>query len=376
MKILRGTAVLLGAMIFCGSSAAATPTLGDVLTNSGIEVTGDVASSYTAGFNDGQSLNYRPFNKNGNSFVFNQALVTISHAPADGFGGVVRVVAGNDAKTVNALYGSGNGEFGLHMAYLQYAHDGFKIIAGRYITLAGPERIVASVDSNISRSLLFTLAQPRVETGARASYAPNSSVRFFAGISNDERTPALTALGGPVTVGVASDSNKQKVIETGIAFTPTIKLSGALRDYYSHQDGVGFNYLDLVTTYQATHKLQFVMNADWFHAHTHSGTADLYGIAGYANYQIATAWTTSLRGEILRSKNIAFRGPAAHPVTAKRATLSEVTATLGYKPVKNVILRGELRYDLGDPHTAVVVNGDGVPRAAVGNVAVQAIYYF
>lgn len=374
MKTLLGAAVLLGAATVCGTSAAATPTVADVLANSGIKVTGDLAGSYTAGFDDGQTLNYRPFNKNSNSFIFNQALVTISHAPKDGFGGVARLIAGTDAQTVNALYGSGSSDFALHLAYLQYAHDGFKVIAGRYISLAGPERIVDPVDSNISRSLLFTLAQPRVETGVRASYAPIREVRLFVGVSNDVRTPALAALGGPVKVGVASDTNKQKVVETGIAFTPTAALDGALRDYYSHQDNVGFNYLDFVTTYKATRKLKFVVNADWFHAHTHSGSADLYGVAAYADYQVAAMWVASLRGEILRSKNIGFR--PAHPVTAKRATLSEVTATLGYTPVRNFMVRGELRYDLGDTRNAVVLNGDGIPRAAVGNVAVQAIYSF
>src|SRR5579885_2238360 len=172
---LLATAALAGCPVL---AAAAGPTLDEILTNSGITATGHLSASYTTGFNKGQTLAYRAFDVTSDSFTFNQALLNVSKLPESGFGAAVSLLAGDDAQGVNAAYGDfndsgtgvSNAKFNAMQAYLQWASGNFTVIGGRYVTLAGAEVIDDSLDSNISRSLLFQLAEPLVHTGVRASY--------------------------------------------------------------------------------------------------------------------------------------------------------------------------------------------------------------
>lgn len=355
MRKLLPTLTLLAS--FPIAASAAVPDLDTLLANTGITASGHLSGTYTHGFNDGQTLAYRAFKSNADSFEFNQAMLTVAHQPADGFGGGVTLLAGSDAAAVNGAYGNGSSaDFALEQAYLQYAHGGFSVMAGRFVTLAGAEVIDASADANISRSLLFQLAEPLVHTGVRASYALGSAT-FYLGVNNG------------IYTGNAVDTNHQKTLETGVALAPADGLSLAVYDYYSHEGGAGLNYLDFVGSLQATDKLQLVLNADWYSRHSTSlGPAYAYGVAAYANYQMNDRWQASLRGEWLETRGIAMNVPANG-----KATLGELTFTLGYSPVTHFTLRGELRYDLGDP-----VYPDPGPGFSdtQGNVAVQAIYTF
>lgn len=343
---------------------AMATTVGDILQASGITVNGHVSASYTDGFNKGQTLAYRAFDTNSNSFILNQAMLTISRTPADGLGGVVTLLTGNDAEGVNAAYGDCsadcNSKFSLEQAYLQYSHGAFSIMGGRYVTLAGAEVIDDSADTNISRSLLFQLVEPLVHTGVRASYSMGMAT-FYLGVNNG------------VYTGNASDTNKQKTLETGVALAPSAAVSLGVYDYLSHEGGAGLNYLDGVATFQATDKLQFVVNGDWYSAHA-AGTpgAFAYGFAGYLNYTINAAWGASLRGEYLETKNV-----VACPKADGKCSLSEVTGTLSYSPMKHLTVLGELRYDFSGDKIFPNPDFPG-PRMSdnQGNVALKAIYSF
>jgi len=336
----------------------------DILTHSGITASGHLSASYTDGFNKGQSLNYRTFDTNANTFEFNQAMLIVAKQPINGFGGLVNLLAGSDAKVVNAAYGNGsNADFALLQAYLQYAHDNFSIIGGRYVTLAGNEVIDDSADTNISRSFLFQLVEPLVHTGVRASYALGSTT-FYLGVNNG------------VYSGNAVDTNKQKTLEAGVSLAPTSKSNLGIYDYYSHESGAGLNYADFVGSYQITQKLQFVLNGDWYSSHsTTAAEVNAYGLAGYLNYTYNDRWKGSLRGEFVKTKNV-----VTCPKGDGKCTLSEVTATVGYSPTAHFTVLGELRYDIsGDriyadpgssPYSTNAYSNDQ------GNIAVKAIYSF
>lgn len=362
MRKYLGVLAAAGLVSLPGMASAAGPTLSDIFTNSGITESGHLSASYDYGFNKGQTLAYRAFDGDSNTFEFNQAMLNLSKLPSDGFGGAVTLLAGSDAKGVNGAYGNGSSaDFALEQAYVQYAHDGFTVMGGRYVTLAGAEVIDDSADTNISRSLLFQLAEPLVHTGVRASYAMGPAT-FYLGVNNG------------VYTGNALDTNKQKTLETGVALAPVTGMSLALYDYYSHEGGAGLNYTDFVGSYQLTEKLQFVLNGDWYTSHSATaGESNIYGFAGYLNYAFNDRWKGSLRGEYLKTKNIAMNLPPSG-----KATLSEVTATIGYSPVANLTLLGEVRYDMGDkvyPNPGVM-GVSSTYKDTQGDIAIKAIYTF
>ena len=347
-------------------SFAATPTIptiSELLSNSGISVSGHLGASYVYGFNKGSGsspgLAYRAFDTNPDSFTFNQAWLDISRLPSSGVGGEVTLLAGSDATAVNGAYGSGgNSDFSLVQAYLQYSHGAFTIMGGRYLTLSGAEVIDDSQDTNISRSFLFQLVEPLVHTGIRTSYALTDAT-FYLGVNNG------------IYTGNASDTNHQKTIEAGVSLTPSSSTSLGIYEYYSHEGQAGLSYLDFVGSYQATSKLSFVLNGDWFSQHSAvNGPAYAYGLAAYANYTFSPKWTGSLRGEVVKTKNIAQNLPPSG-----KATLSEVTATVGYAPVPSLKLLGELRYDMGDK-VYPQASATNPYTDTQGNVAVEAVYSF
>lgn len=365
MRKHLGVLAVAGLISLPGLASAAGPMLSDIFTNSGITETGHLSASYDYGFNKGQTLAYRAFDGDSDTFEFNQAMLTLAKQPSDGFGGLVTLLAGSDAKGVNAAYGNGsNADFALMQAYVQYAHDHFTIIGGRYVTLAGNEVIDDSADTNISRSLLFELAEPLVHTGVRASYALGSTT-FYLGINNG------------IYTGNALDTNKQKTLETGVSVVPTSNSSLGVYDYYSHEGGAGLKYADFVGSVQITKKLQVVLNGDWFTEHSPSfGEGNIYGLAAYLNYVFNDRWKGSLRGEYLKARDDGALVALDNANPGDKKTLGEITGTVGYSPITNLTLLGELRYDMGSK----VYPNPGLTGSdysdTQGNIAVKAIYTF
>lgn len=363
MKKYVGLLASAGACLPIMASAAG-PTLDDVLTNSGITEAGHISASYTGGFNKGQVLAYRAFDTDSNSFELNQAAITLSKLPTEGFGGLVNVTAGSDAKVINSSYGSGDGDFALTQAYLQYATGPLTVIGGRYVTLAGAEVIDDSQDANISRSLLFTLAEPLVHTGVRASYAITGTTTAYLGVNNS------------AVSGDGLDGDKTKTAETGLAYASSDKkLGAAVYDYYGVDHSVKTNFLDLDLSYQLTDKLQLVGNGDYYRFVGDGSDGYAAGVAVYANYQFTDTWKGSLRGEYLSTKSV-----LTTPAADGKSHIEDITGTVGYSPVKSVTLLGEVRWDLsGDkvfpnPGTDTVDFTDFSKNQ--GDVEVKAIYSF
>jgi hypothetical protein len=125
------------------AAAPAGPTLSQILVNSGITVAGYVDASYEASFNSTSGLTtgeikLHEFDTNSNTFEVNQAALTVSYLPTSGFGALVNVIAGEDAKVINATMSPGSSsDIALTQAYAQYAVGNLTVIGGRFVTLAG-----------------------------------------------------------------------------------------------------------------------------------------------------------------------------------------------------------------------------------------------
>lgn len=362
-----GLLATAGAAFLPALSHAAGPSLSDVLVNSGIQASGYVDTSYVAGFNKGDSLGGgavggRAFDTQSNTFTFNQAALNIGYLPSDGFGGFVNIIAGNDAKAINASYaggGSSSNEFALTQAYVQWASGNLTVIGGRFVTLSGFEVINSTLDNNISRSLLFQNAEPLVHTGVRASYKFSDLITGYLGLNNS----ALTGLG--------QDDNKQKTLEAGGLLTPTKAISVGLYEYYGFDGGSPTqktSLTDLTASWQIIDPLQVAINADYVKKFSVDGAvagSQIYGVAGYVNYTILDNLKGSLRAEYIKFKD----------GTGYSENDNEVTLTLDYSPASSFDILGEVRLD-GSANN-IYPNGD--PADAKGtesDVAIKAIWKF
>src|SRR5690349_7431719 len=107
-----GSAVIAGAFV-SGGAMAAGPGISEVLANSGVTANGWISGSYVYGFNEvsaepelnDNGLFLHAFDAQTDSFQLNQAVLNLSALPTEGFGGLVTLLAAEDAEVINGSYG-------------------------------------------------------------------------------------------------------------------------------------------------------------------------------------------------------------------------------------------------------------------------------
>jgi Putative beta-barrel porin-2, OmpL-like. bbp2 len=360
--------------------APTAPALTDVLTASGIDVHGyvDAAYSYLSGrgvFTSGTAD--RVFDTEPNSFNLHQAALTIDYQPKEGFGGLVTLTAGRDARVI-ASAGEATSNFDVTQAFAQYAHGPLTVIGGKFVTLAGAEVINSTQDTNYSRSILFGYAIPFTHTGVRLTYAASDQLSLIVGVNNGWDQ--------------LQDQNKQKTGELGVSFIPNKLFSLAVQGYSGVEQLAGGAFIgagahgvrdliDAVATYNATSQLTFILNVDWGSQENFTSLvngasikAKWDGAAAYANYQANDQWRLSVRAEYFDDKD-GYR-------TGVIQKWKEGTLTLAYLPTKFIELRGEVRYDKSDSRAFVKDSTflSGTPGGGVSDnqtsVGMEAVYKF
>lgn len=315
----------------------------------------------------------RVFDITPNGIMLQQAGVTLAYQPKQGFGGLVTPVIGHDTYIFapygwDPYYGSQWLGFAIPQAYLQYAVGSWTFMAGGFIEIAGAENLFSYNDTNFSRGILWGYAEPFTVMGLRASYVPNDKLTFLIGLNDGWDS--------------IRDTSRQKTIELGASYTfnPIFSLASYI---YSGQQRIADRtssgptgqrtLFDLITTINATDKLSLILNYDGAlqtKALLPAGNvaeAVWQGLAGYVNYKFSDKWLTSLRGEIFSDRN-GYR-------TGVVQSWKEATLTLGYKGVKNLILRAETRHDFSNVSSFVASNGIGV-GSNQQSYALEGVYQF
>lgn len=349
----------------------------EMLTASGIEVSGHIDMSYTSLSGSGRftsGVPNRVFDFERNSFNLQAIDATVAMLPKQGFGGLVNVTLGKDANAIAAYDTSPNDgtatgkkdDFDITQAFVQYATGPLSVIAGKFVTLSGAEVIKSPVNSNFSRSILFGYAIPFTHTGVRASYVVNDKLTLIGGINNGW--------------DVLKDTNSQKTAELGASFAPSDMISLAVQGYSGKEQVAGpldptqgrRDLIDIVATFAFNDSLKLILNYDTASqrnatlANGNIGTAKWDGLAGYLNYQINDKWRTSLRGEYFNDKD-AYR-------TGVAQRWKEATLTVAYAPVKEVELRAEIRGDRSN--VASFVDTNGTAKRSQRSFGLEAIYKF
>lgn len=346
----------------------------------GLDVTGYVDASYnhlsrSNLFTGGAPS--RVFDLRQEGFDLQQAAVKISKTPPAGFGGVLNLTAGRDAdviasyktdpqkgklcNVVTGLNADGStcdrDHFDVTQAYGQYANGPWTIIAGKYVTLAGAEVIWTPSNTNFSHSILFGYAIPFSHTGVRAIYAPADNMSFIAGVVQGW--------------DAVQDTNGSKTLELGATWSPMKQLSIAAQGYFGKERAAGLTktelpaplqlegsrkLFDAVVTWNATDKLQFILNYDHGSQDnavnvTPNGvsTATWDGFAAYAIYQLNDQWRFSTRAEYFNDKD-GYR-------TGLVQKWKEGTITVSWLPTKPIELRAEYRRDKSDVPAFLDRNG-------------------
>lgn len=296
----------------------------------------------------------RVFDITPNGITLQEAGVTLAYQPKQGFGGLITPVVGRDPYIFapygfNPDYGSQWLGFAIPQAYLQYAIGSWTFMAGSFIELAGAENLFSYNDVNFSRAILWGYAEPFTVMGFRASYIPNDKLTLIVGLNNGWDSIRDTGRGKTVELGASYIFNP-------IFSLATYVYSGQQRiaDRTSSGPTGQRTLIDLIATFNVTKKLTLIANYDGAiqprAALPEGNTAEAVwqGLAAYANYAFSDQWQTSLRGEIFSDRN-GYR-------TGVPQCWKELTLTLGYTGVKNLILRIETRHDFSNVDSFVTSN--------------------
>jgi len=358
------------------AQAARAPTLSQVLDASGLDVSGYIDAGYSyanrnveapTGFSD------RVFDSQNNSFALHQFGLRVAKQPTRGFGGVVNITAGSDARVIHAFpeTTAPASLFDITQAYGQYASGSLTLMAGKFVTLAGSEVIASTGNMNFTRSMLFG-AIPFTHTGVRAGYAMSNTVTLYGGINNgwDQLT----------------DANKGKTIELGASIIPIRPLTINVTGYFGKERAVApgtpavagaqdqRQLLNVVANYTINNRMSaggelLYVSQDG----VVGGTAKYNGLAGYFTYNLNREWRVAARAETFDDKNNFHFAPNNQPANTD-VKYNEITATLAYLPSSSVELRGEVRGDRSDKN--VFINSNGSTAKTLQTFGLQGIYKF
>ncbi len=302
---------------------------------------------------DKESNRVHIFTEDPSTFYLHNAQLELKRDPTKEVivGYDVRLMVGSDAPGVDL----GADNFGLQQANIQIlapVGDGLLIKVGKMATLAGAEVIESKDNYNYTRSLNFNWAIPFTHTGVRANYMlADGKVGITLGINNGWDNQV--------------DDNFGKTLEAQLAVTPTEWLSAYLNFYFGDErtdvtlpdEDEKRTLIDIVVVLQnipSVKGLSIIANFDIGSQDDSVATAtgvddaEWTGFSLAGKYQINDIWAGAIRYSMLDDKD-EFRLPGlAGGVGVDGVKYSELTFTVEARPVKDLIVRGEVRFDMAD----------------------------
>jgi len=254
---------------------------------------------------------------------------------------------------VNRFYAADKGVLGIDnitQAFVTYKPtERLTLDLGQFGTIYGAEVLESWKNMNYSRVALYYAMQPFWHTGLRANLKITDSLSLNGlvvnGVNNafeDNKSPSL---------------GLQAIITGGDVLTVAAGYLGALNPR-DDLNGPFQNFFDVVATVTAG-DFKLVANGD-LNLYKNAGSGDSlnwWGVSIAPGYAFTDYFGAAVRYEYLSdSANlwgmtttktpIDLENPTNGAVAADDASLSTLTLTLDFKPVKNIILRPEVRYEV------------------------------
>ena len=199
------------------------------------------------------------------------------------------------------------------------------------------------------------MLEPLTHTGVRATYAVSDTVNVIVGVNNGWNYTDVAASGSKTGEFGATYAPNKMLLVCPHRLHRQGRFERQCRGQYPGAAAVADRLrrhlqCHLGADFDPQHRRQAVIGdgSTGTDLNTHA-TTHQDGFAAYANYAINDNLRTSVRFEYL-----ANHGPddTVHP-----SHIVEGTATIGYSPVKNFEVRGELRYDKAQEADAIFVRG-------------------
>lgn len=253
-----------------------------------------------------------------------------------GFGGRVDLMYGVDASNTQS-FGNNPGNFdfangwdhgiygwAMPQLYGEVAYKDLSVKVGHFYTLLGYQVVPATGNFFYSIPYTFNFGEAFTHTGALATYKASDKVTLYGGYTLGWDTGFDQRFGGSSFLGGASVAVTDKITATYICTAGDL---GWIGEGYSHS---------LVIDYKINDKWEYVLQTDHdtmdksINATSGFGHYDASGVNQYLFYTINDQWKAGARAEWWKCNG---------------TSLYEMAYGINYKPMKNLTIRPEVRYN-------------------------------
>ena len=297
---------------------------------------------------DGESDAYL-WNTKDKSFSLNKVKLTLSSKPVAtdkwDAGFKTSLIFGDDAPQLNSPGLNGNVSStsfnDLREAYVEInvpIGTGLNIKAGELISLLNYESGdggAANVNFSQGNQWWFTGNGP--SAGVQATYNFTDKVGLTARVDNG-------LFQGPV------DNNEGKAFSASLNLKPTSNFWFNVYPFYDVQPaGSTTRGVGTIGGVQITEKLGTGFEVDYFNFHSPGNDSDLWSVGAWIWYDFTPKVGIAFRADYIGSPD-GVLGPAVRPgagITTKDSDgdLASLTLTLNWKPVPNIKIQPEIRFD-------------------------------
>lgn len=232
-------------------------------------------------------------------------------------------------------YGWQDGDYhtSIPQLYFQLGYGDWSVKIGKFETVLGYESLRAPDFFFYSHSHMYNLQEPYSHTGAFFEYTPNDKFYLGAAYINGADSSFENKYDDVGFLGIVSYQFTEKL---NVCYAVMFNRNG-LGDYPNGErrdhSGTDNYFHSLTAGYDITKKLSY--GFQWNYSDVrYRGQSDhdySYGIANYLIYQFNDRWGVGFRTDWLKGT---YDGE-----------LSEYTIGLNWKPLRNVSIRPEVRYD-------------------------------
>lgn len=301
--------------------------------------------------NDGLSFDDFPNHLNLNqAWVYAERKANGDAASAD-YGYRVDFMYGADAHAAQAYGNSGgtwdvtwdNGVYGwaLPQVYGEVAYGDWSFKVGKWFTPVGYEVIPDTGNFFRTHTLTHWNSEPFSHTGVLGNYAASDTLTLTCGWALGWDTGFDQNQGGNIFVGGFTDK-----VTDDMTFV-WMTTAGNLGWYTSGENGWTNHFVGIADLSENT---QYVIQSDIVNTKGSStdNTFDIHtiGASNYLFHTLNDCWKLGGRIEWYKSNNYAF-------LPGPETSFYDVTAGVNYRPLANVVIRPEIRYDWTPSSTTI-----------------------
>jgi hypothetical protein len=347
-----------------------------------VEFDGNVAGSYMwntnrpdesrgggIGSNTGNSGAFYPYHPDHNSFQLDHVWFGMGKpATEEGRAGFrfdlafgqtassMQTTIGGWRRAVNADAAS---EVYVHQAYVEYLAplgDGAKVTFGKFAAITGVESLDSTKNFHITHSNMYNILQPIDHMGVMASAMAGPVELTLGYVNTVANRTANNWLGNGL--GGTPDDNSEKSYIGSVAFMQdNMEVRGTVLYGADNASSVGrtengekYGIADVVFTMDPSDQLSLWVMGDyaWVQDRRMAG----WGIGLGARMAINDRMGVAMRGEYMKDKAGSVGAPfgnipALFLVSSggTPAEIWEITTTVDYTVVENLVVRGEVRWD-------------------------------